>query len=141
MNYDLLLDLLVANFYMEPNCLYVQQPDHTFVDSTRSTALYDASFPMLGFGTQFLDGELDGWPDLVVANGHLMDETDLGVPYQMRPQYFRNEGDLQFDELRATCWGRFSTDRNWVAAWPPWTGTGTDWRISPSRIWTVRWRW
>jgi hypothetical protein len=106
-NYDLLLDMLVANFYLEPNCLYVQQSDHTFVDMTRATNLYDASFPMLGFGTQFLDGESDGLPDLVVANGHLMDETDLGIPYQMRPQYFRNEGNTQFVELRADVLGEF----------------------------------
>ena len=107
MNYDLLLDLFVSNFYAEPNCLYVQQPDHTFLDSTRSANLYDASFPMLGFGTQFLDGELDGLPDLVVTNGHLMDETDLGVPYQMRPQYFRNEGNAHFVELRGDMLGAF----------------------------------
>ena len=62
---------------------------------------------MLGFGTQFLDGELDGWPDMIIANGHLMDETDLGVPYQMRPQYFRNEGNAAFRRIAGERAGEF----------------------------------
>lgn len=106
-NGDGLLDIFVANFYLEPNCLYLQQPDHTFVDVTRAAGLYDPSFLMLGFGAQFLDGELDGLRDLVVANGHLTDERDLGVPYQMRPQYFRNDGELRFTELRGEVVGPF----------------------------------
>ena len=106
-NGDGLLDVFVANFYLEPNCLYLQQSDHSFVDVTRAAGLYDPSFQMLGFGTQFLDGELDGLRDLVVANGHLTDERDLGVPYQMRPQYFRNDGEMRFTELRGEVVGSF----------------------------------
>ena len=106
-NYDGLLDIFVANFYLEPNCLYLQQADHSFVDISRAANLRDPSFKMLGFGTQFIDGELDGLPDLVVTNGHLTDETDLGVPYRMRPQYFRNQGGARFVELPGNVVGDF----------------------------------
>lgn len=110
-NFDGRLDLFVANFYMEPNCLYLQQADHSFVDVNRSANLRDASFQMLGFGAQFIDGELDGWPDLIVTNGHLTDESDLGVPYRMRPQYFRNRGNALFDELQADMLGPFFEEK------------------------------
>ncbi|MDB5385303.1 MAG: putative system TPR-repeat lipoprotein, partial [Planctomycetaceae bacterium] len=54
---------------------------------------------LVGFGTQFLDGELDGLPDLVVTNGHVYDLSYQGRPYRMSPQYFRNLGGGRFEEL------------------------------------------
>ena len=54
---------------------------------------------MLGWGTEFLDTELDGWPDLVVLNGHVEDRRRLGDPYRMRPQLFRNIGNAKFEKV------------------------------------------
>ncbi|NQV25869.1 MAG: VCBS repeat-containing protein [Rhodopirellula sp.] len=91
------LDLFVTNFSNESNVLYLQQNDG-FLDATRRAGLRTASFAMLGFGTQFLDGELDGFPDLVVTNGHVDRSGRDGVPYQMHPQYFHNAGGCRFFE-------------------------------------------
>ena len=44
---------------------------------------------MLGFGTQFIDVELDGIGDLVITNGHVDDFREIGTPYQMPPQLLR----------------------------------------------------
>jgi enediyne biosynthesis protein E4 len=60
----------------------------------------------LGFGTTFLDADLDGNPDLLVANGHVSDLSTLGIPYKMRGQFFRNQGT-----------GRFADESNWVGAY------------------------
>jgi len=106
-NGDGLLDLFVTNFYREANALYLQQPDRSFVDATRPAQLYDVSFPLLGWGTQFVDGELDGVPDLLVLNGHINDFSANGVAYQMPPQYFRNLGDGRFDEAPAADLGPY----------------------------------
>jgi tetratricopeptide (TPR) repeat protein len=106
-NGDGLLDMFVANFYREPNCLYLQQQDGSFLDTSRVANLRHNSFSMLGFGTQFLDGESDGNLDLVVTNGHLTDERDIGVPYQMPPQYFRNLGNAHFAEVTSDSLGSF----------------------------------
>jgi len=106
-NWDGTVDLFVTNFYDEPNCLYLQQADGSFVDRSRAAHLRDASFHNLGFGTQSLDGDLDGLPDLVVTNGHLVDETDLGIPYRMCPQFFCNRGGGTFAELPADSVGPF----------------------------------
>ena len=59
------------------------------------------SWPFVGWGTQFLDADLDGHPDLVVTNGHVDDYRDDGGEYHMRPQFLRNTGGGRFLELPA----------------------------------------
>ncbi|MBS0207161.1 MAG: VCBS repeat-containing protein [Planctomycetes bacterium] len=106
-NGDGLLDLFVTNFHRESNNLYLQQSDHTFWDATREANLSESGFHMLGWGTQFMDGELDGFPDLILTNGHVHKPSDSAVPYQMPPQYFRNKGNCRFEELRGETLGAF----------------------------------
>jgi tetratricopeptide (TPR) repeat protein len=106
-NGDGLLDLYVTNFRNESNTLYLQQLDSGFVDATRSSGLREPSFAMLGFGTQFLDADLDGWQDLIVTNGHVGNLKHHGVPYEMPPQFYRNLGKGNFVELPASTLGPF----------------------------------
>lgn len=108
---DGLTDLFVTNFYQESNTLYSQATRGQFFDATRKAGLRDPSFDMLGFGSQFIDGELDGWPDLVLTNGHIDDLRALGEPWQMSPQYFRNTGGGDFRELPASQLGSFFSGR------------------------------
>jgi hypothetical protein len=102
---DGLLDLFVTNFANQSNTLYVGQPGNQFEDGTRKAGLRDPSFALLGFGTQFLDGELDGWPDLVLTNGHVDDYSRDGRAYRMRPQYYRNVERGRFAEVPAESLG------------------------------------
>ena len=106
-NGDGLIDLFVTNFYQESNTLYVQHESGSFVDSTRQSGLASPSFDLLGFGTQFIDGDLDGWPDLVITNGHVDDFRDEGIPYRMRPQFLRNLGEGKFAEIPPEALGAF----------------------------------
>ncbi len=111
-NGDGLLDLYVTTYSEEPKTLRVQQAEQMFLDVTREANLRDASFHMLGFGTQFLDGELDGLPDLVVANGHVDDYTHQGALFEMPPQYFRNVGGGRFIEKSAASLGPYFETRH-----------------------------
>ena len=99
-NGDQRLDVFVTNFMDETNTFYRQHEDRFFEDFTQRVGLGAPSFRMLGFGAQFLDADLDGWPDLMVTNGHVSNRTSEGVPYQMPPQFFRNIGDGTFAEAK-----------------------------------------
>ena len=106
-NDDGRLDLFVTNFYQESNTLYVQDASGLFADATATSGLRGPSYEMLGFGAQFIDGELDGYQDLVLTNGHVDDFTHQQIPYQMSPQYFRGLGQGKFAERPAVELGEF----------------------------------
>ncbi len=106
-NHDGLLDLFVTNFYNESNTLFLQSKSNTFNDDTRQSGLQKPSLKMLGFGTQFVDANLDGQPDLIVVNGDVDDNRDTGRSYRMPPQFFQNTGDAKFIELPAQSLGAY----------------------------------
>lgn len=102
------MDLFVTNFYDESNTLYLNRHGGAvFQDEAMARGLGQPSLKMLGFGTQFVDGELDGWPDLVVTNGHIEDRSAWGQPFQMPCQYFRNRGGGLFEEVSPDELGEF----------------------------------
>ena len=101
------VDLFVTNFDNETNTLYLQTDKMLFVDATARSGLADKPLPLLGWGTQFLDADLDGWLDLLLTNGHINDLRDHGKPYQMPPQFFRNQGGGRFTEHAAESLGPF----------------------------------
>ncbi len=106
-NHDGALDMFVTNFYRQPNTLYLNSNAESFQDATRQSGLFEPGLLKLGFGTQFLDANLDGEQDLVVANGHLDDFTAKGIPFAMHPQLFINHGTMRFQESTAAVAGPY----------------------------------
>lgn len=107
LNGDQRLDLFVTNFYDQSNTLYLNQEGTVFVDATSRSGLKDPGYYLLGFGTQPLDADLDGWLDLVVTNGHVLNLSAKGTPWKMPPQVFRNTGQGRFAEVPASQAGEF----------------------------------
>lgn len=104
------LDLFVTNFELETNTLYRQYAERQFSDETHAAGLGKTSVPYVGWGTQFIDAELDGRLDLLIANGHVNNLEDHGKPYRMPPQYLNNVGHGRFVEPPAASLGRFFTE-------------------------------
>jgi hypothetical protein len=110
---DAWIDLFVTNFYLEANTLFRNVEGQGFLDVSASSRVGPATRMTLGFGTEFIDVDHDGWLDLVVANGHIEDRTWGGQePYKMRPHLFRNERNGKFTDVAATAGNYFQSQ--WV---------------------------
>ena len=81
-------DLVVTNFLTEASAFYRGLGNSSYRDDRQVSGLQEPSSSVLGFGTQFLDANLDGNPELFVSNGHIDDLTHQGKPYQMPAHLF-----------------------------------------------------
>lgn len=104
---DLRTDLFVTNYYAESNTLYLQTEDERFHDQSRVRGLYESSLKTLGFGTQAIDADLDGWPDLIIANGHLNEHPSDAPQQRMLPQFYRNINGETFSLLTSQTLGHY----------------------------------
>lgn len=105
------LDLMVTNFLHESNTLYSPRVGGFYEDKTKPAGLYETTLPLLGFGTQFLDANLDTRYELFVANGYIQDLTRYNTPYKMQPQMFEWTGN-RFQLLPATQLGGWSETKS-----------------------------
>jgi tetratricopeptide (TPR) repeat protein len=92
-NRDGRIDLHVTNFFNEPSNLYLNAGDNLFSDLAVAWQLDRATRPMVGFGTKAIDFDRNGWPDLIIANGHVFDRLPADQSFRMPPQVILNHGD------------------------------------------------
>jgi enediyne biosynthesis protein E4 len=102
--------IVVTNFDNEMIGLYRALGDGTYEDVAIQSGVGLPSRSTLGFGCVLFDVNLDGWLDLVVANGHI-DETVRNiwgnVGYAQSPQLFLNEGKGHFHDVATTVGAEF----------------------------------
>ena len=90
------LDLVKTNFIDETPSLYRNLGDWFFVDATQETGLgRDAT--AVGWGVGVMDFDMDGRPDLIMANGHIYPE--LKAAYRQSKSLYWNGGGV-FATLR-----------------------------------------
>jgi hypothetical protein len=96
--------LLVGNFSNQMLGLYHNEGNGLFVDEAPSSAVGRSSLLSLAFGVFFFDYDLDGYPDIFAANGHIEEEIGKVQPkvsYREAPLLFRNLGNHKFENVTA----------------------------------------
>jgi len=107
------------------NTLFLNQGDGTFAEIAQLSGVHASDWT---WGSAFLDVDLDGYEDLLMANGHLRDHLNSDVQARLAPsgppqnaadrerlfglipglavpkRIFRNRGDMTFED-RSTAWG------------------------------------
>ncbi len=101
-DHDGKLDLFVTNFTDQPDNLYRNLGNNAFVDMAWASKTAPPSYPWVKWGTGFVDFDNDGWPDLLVANGHVYPQVDSivgGAGYRQPAQVFLNKHDGTFADI------------------------------------------
>lgn len=95
------LDIFKTNFSDDTSTLYHNEGDGTFSDVTTSAGMA-VNTQYLGWGTMFMDIDNDGWPDLLLVNGHVYPEVDsnnLGSNYREPRVVYHNLGNGKFQDI------------------------------------------
>ena len=74
---DGLLDVYITHLDFELNRLYHNNGDGTFTDVTYSSGIGNKAMSLSGVAAKFIDYDNDGWPDIVQANGAMVDNVSL----------------------------------------------------------------
>src|SRR5690348_7619658 len=106
--------VLITNFANQMLSLYHNEGSGLFVDEAPRSEIGRASLLTLGFGCFFFDYDLDGWPDVLIANGHVDDDiqkVQANVSYAEQPHLFRNVGKGKFEEVTKSMGAAFASPR------------------------------
>ncbi len=119
---------LATQLQTQRNTLFLNRGDGTFGEASEFAGVSASGW---SWSTMFLDVDLDGWQDLLIANGHAWDVMDADtqerlqnrltdIPWQrQRWEYpglslaniaYRNRGDLTFEDVSQQ-WG-FGTEED-----------------------------
>lgn len=102
--------LVITNFDNEMTGLYRRAKNGRYEDIAVPAGLGFATRDTLGFGCLFLDINLDGALDLLIANGHIDDTVRnirRSVAYAQPPQLFLNDGRGRFRDVAAQAGASF----------------------------------
>ena len=106
--------LMITNFSNQMISLYHNEGRGLFVDEAPRSEVGRASLLTLGFGCFFFDYDLDGWPDILVVNGHIdpdIQKVQANVKFAEPPHLFRNLGKGKFAEVTKTAGAAFASAR------------------------------
>ena len=93
------------------SALYHNNGDGTFTDVTYSSGIGNKAMLLSGVAAKFIDYDNDGWPDIVQANGAMLDNVRLYhslVSYEEPLLMFHNLGSGKFEKSSDTLGGDFN---------------------------------
>ena len=95
-------DLIVTHLDQQQTRFYRGLGHGMFEDATSASKLAYTTFQFSGFGVRFLDFDNDGWPDIFIAAGHVLDNIARyheGVSWAEPKLVFRNAGKGIFADV------------------------------------------
>src|ERR1051325_6036608 len=107
-------DIFKTNFSDDTSTLYRNNGDGTFDDVTFAAGL-GVYTKYLGWGTAFVDVDNDGWPDLLLVNGHVYPEVSkqhLGSDYEEPRVLYHNLGNGKFEDISESSGPGITTARS-----------------------------
>jgi hypothetical protein len=87
-------DVFVTDLSNERYRLFRHNGDGSFRDATNASGVGGATLAFSGWSTRFVDYDNDGWKDIFVAQGHVMDtieKTSPNLRYLQPPLLLRNQ--------------------------------------------------
>jgi len=97
-----LFSIAVTHFSDEYAALFENDGKMTFTDVSYASGIAPASTPYVGWGVAFFDFDNDGWPDLIMVNGHVypqVDTIDITSKYHEPGLLFWNQQDGTFKNI------------------------------------------
>jgi hypothetical protein len=94
--------LFITTFQDQPKALWRNMGANGFEDVSWASGIGRPSYPDVCWGTGFFDMDNDGWPDLLIACGHVYPQIDTlenGPRYRQPIFLERNNRDGTFDEV------------------------------------------
>jgi len=95
------LDIVKTNFAGDTPSLYHNQGGANFEDNTFTAGL-GMHTQYLGWGCGFFDMDNDGWPDILICNGHVYPEVEqlkTEAGYAQRKLLYRNLRNGRFEDV------------------------------------------
>jgi hypothetical protein len=99
------LDLFVSHLDQELDRLYYNNGDGTFTDATIVSGIGQTNILNSAFGARFFDYDNDSWRDLLVVNGHILDNIPLyhpGVTHAEEKKLYLNLGKGKFADVTSS---------------------------------------
>src|SRR5579871_3792366 len=104
-------DLIVGNIDTQTHSLYRNIGQEMFDDLNLKTGVSQSTRMMSGWGLQFLDYDNDGWPDLVLSNGHpddAVESRNAGIGYRQPLILMHNSAGAKMENVSAEAGAAFS---------------------------------
>jgi hypothetical protein len=88
-----MVDLYTTSFSDDYKPLFRNEGDGNFSEIAPEMGIAEITYPFLGWATEFIDYDNDGWKDIMTLNGHLLTQVEhynWGTTYNERPLLFHN---------------------------------------------------
>ena len=107
------IDLVITNLDFQMHSLHRGLGNGLFANATTASGIGFPTLPFVGFGVSFLDFDNDAQLDIVIVNGHVLDNAPLyraGSTYEQRKLLFRNSAPRRFTEIGRSVGAVFSAE-------------------------------